>query len=263
MDVVLLVELHHLLLLALLVVLVLGLDRLHLRRQLLHALHRAELLDGQREQDRAHAHRQQHDRPAPGHPDAVVEERQDRLEDVDQRLEDVRGDKHGSGGRSGRSGLEQPLFLDRIKASVAQRIAAQQPPPGQDEPAQYAVSGYGLRRVLRARGVVAAALADHRRNSLWYTRIGSTTSQRKRLHRGRLPAAVGLGPASARRDAVGRLSASAPRAPWRSARRARPGSRPGPRARQAREQPGGPPRRRRSRPEVARSRARRPRAAAA
>jgi hypothetical protein len=82
-DLVLLVELHHLLLLALLVVLVLGLDRLQLRLHPLHLLHRVELLDGQRHEDRAHDDREQDDREAPGDPHVVVEELEDRLEDID------------------------------------------------------------------------------------------------------------------------------------------------------------------------------------
>ena len=41
--------------------------------------------------------RQRDDRPAPAEPDGVVEEHEDRLEEVDQRLEDVGEDEHGSG----------------------------------------------------------------------------------------------------------------------------------------------------------------------
>jgi hypothetical protein len=89
-----LVELHDLLLLALLVLLVLLLNLLHLRGETLHPHHRLDLTEGQRDQHRAHGDRQQHDRPAPRDP-AAVEELQDRLEDVDQRLEDVGGDEHG------------------------------------------------------------------------------------------------------------------------------------------------------------------------
>ena len=92
-DLVLLVELHDLLLLALLVFLVLVLDLLQLRRHPLKLLHRVKLLHCQRKQQRAHRDRQQDDRPAPRHPDAVVEELQHRLEHVDQRLEDVGGDQ--------------------------------------------------------------------------------------------------------------------------------------------------------------------------
>jgi hypothetical protein len=94
----------------------------------------------------------------------VVEEQEDRLEDVDQRLEDVRYDKHGSGGRRRRSGLEQPLVLDGIESPVAPGVTSEQPPGGQDKASEYAESTNRLRGVFRAGRVVAAALSERRRN---------------------------------------------------------------------------------------------------
>ena len=97
-DLVLPVELHRLLLESLRVVLVLRLQHLHLRRELLQPDHRLRRLVGDRQQDRPHQQRQEHDRPSPSEPDRVVEEPEDRLEEVDQRLQDVREDgRHGVG----------------------------------------------------------------------------------------------------------------------------------------------------------------------
>src|SRR3979490_3450544 len=104
-DLVLLVELHQLLLLALLVLLVLRLDRLHLGLQTLESLHRVELLERQRNQKRADHDREEDDRPSPRNSDGVVEELQYRLEDIDQRLEDVRGNKHDQALWAGLAGL--------------------------------------------------------------------------------------------------------------------------------------------------------------
>src|SRR5919202_179304 len=98
-DLVLLVELHRLLLETLLVVLVLGLQLLELQRDPLHRLHRADLLERQRDEGRADDDRQEDDREAPAEADVVVEEQHHALERVDERLEDV-GDRehHGRAG---------------------------------------------------------------------------------------------------------------------------------------------------------------------
>jgi hypothetical protein len=61
-DGVLHVELDDLLVLALFVVLVLGLDRLHLRRDLLELVHRVHLLEGERQEESADHDRQRDDR---------------------------------------------------------------------------------------------------------------------------------------------------------------------------------------------------------
>ena len=60
-------------------------------------------------------------------------------------------------------GLEQALILDWIESPGTPRVAAQQPPAGQDKSAEYAESGDRLRGVLRARRVVLAALPHDRR----------------------------------------------------------------------------------------------------
>ena len=65
---------------------------------------------------------------------------------------------------AGDSGLEQPLVLDGIEPPVAPGVAAQQPPAGQDKPAQYAELADRLRGVFRARRVVLAALPEQRRD---------------------------------------------------------------------------------------------------
>ena len=81
-DLVLLVELHHLLLLALAIVLVLRLNRLQLWLQLLKGPHRADLSQRQRHDCHPHREGQGDDRGAPAEPDRVVKEDDDRLGDV-------------------------------------------------------------------------------------------------------------------------------------------------------------------------------------
>ena len=88
-DLVLLVEAHDLLLLALLVLLVALLDPLHLRRQPLERLHRADLLEGQRQDREPYHDRQADDRHPPSEPQLVVEELQDSLVDVNQGLNEL------------------------------------------------------------------------------------------------------------------------------------------------------------------------------
>ncbi len=89
-DLVLLVELHQLLLLALFVLLVLLFQRVDLGRQALHLLHRLQLPEGQRHEDRPDQDGQADDRQAPAAPDEVgVDEDHDRLEQADQRRERV------------------------------------------------------------------------------------------------------------------------------------------------------------------------------
>ena len=51
-----------------------------------------------------------------------------------------------------RARAEQALRLDGIEAAVAERVAAQYAPPGQDEPTQYAVPLDRLDRVLEQLG---------------------------------------------------------------------------------------------------------------
>ena len=99
---------------------------------------------------------------APGEPDVVVQPRDDAVEDVDQRLEDVGVEEHGgvlrqigpigSAGESGRglaavgraarrSGgrvAEEAPVRELVDAAVAERVAAQQPPAGEDRAADRA-----------------------------------------------------------------------------------------------------------------------------
>jgi hypothetical protein len=91
-DAVLLVEGHHLALHPLAIVLVLLLDLLHLRLELLEGPHRLDLLDGQRQDQQAGEEGEADDRHAPPEADVVVEEEDHRLRRIDQRLEDVRDD---------------------------------------------------------------------------------------------------------------------------------------------------------------------------
>jgi len=60
-----------------------------LRGELRHPVHRAQLLERQRQQQGADEHRERDDRETPSQPDAVVKELEDRLKDVHERLEDV------------------------------------------------------------------------------------------------------------------------------------------------------------------------------
>ena len=100
-DFVLPVELHDLLLLALLVLLVLLFQRVDLRGHALHLLHRLQLPVGDRHEDCPNQDRQTHDRqpPAEAEQDVIVNEHHDRFEQGDQRREGVldhirREDRH-------------------------------------------------------------------------------------------------------------------------------------------------------------------------
>ena len=86
-DVVLLVELHQLLVHLVAVALVLPLDLLHLRRVRLQVLHRVDLPDDERDEADADEDRQRDDRPRPAETGAVVEEVEDRPEEVLERRE--------------------------------------------------------------------------------------------------------------------------------------------------------------------------------
>ena len=88
-DFVLLVEAHHLLLHALAIVFVFRLDLFDLRLQRLQRAHSLQLPVGERDQQRPGDDRQGDDRHPPAQPGAVVEELEDPVGDVDQRLQDV------------------------------------------------------------------------------------------------------------------------------------------------------------------------------
>src|SRR5689334_13189049 len=71
--------------------------------------------------------------------------------------------RRGSAARRGRSAVtEDALLVDRVVAPVAPRIAAQQPPSREDQPAQYAVLLNGLRGVVGAAWLVLAARRQQR-----------------------------------------------------------------------------------------------------
>ena len=91
-DLVLLVELHELFRLPLTVRLVALLDRLHLGRVDLQALHRVDLPDRDRDEEDAHDHGQRDDRPRPREPGRLVEPREDLGEDVLERREQAADD---------------------------------------------------------------------------------------------------------------------------------------------------------------------------
>src|ERR1700729_922354 len=68
-----------------------------------------------------------------------------------------------SGARHCGSRLEKPLVLNPVNSAMAPWVAAQKPPDGQDEPAEYAEALDRLHGVFRAGRVVLAALAKGRR----------------------------------------------------------------------------------------------------
>ena len=172
-DFVLLVELHQLLLLALFVVLVALFDLLHLGRQPLHLLHRLQLAVGQRNQHRPDQHRQEHDRQPPAAPhQVVVDEHHDPFEEADQGregvLDYVREDHAPASPWAWawrRACLEDALILDRVKAAVAERVAAQQPPGGEHQAAGHTELANRVHRVTRARRLVLAATRKRRARS--------------------------------------------------------------------------------------------------
>ena len=116
---VLLVELHRLLLQALLVVLVLGLDLLDLRLESAQRVHRADLLDRQRQDQEPHDHRERHDRPSPAEAGVVVQPLDHPVGRVDQRLEDVRERKVHRNRRCSLTG-SYPPWLNGLQRSSRQ-----------------------------------------------------------------------------------------------------------------------------------------------
>ena len=169
-DFVLLVEAHHFLLHALFVVFVFLLDLLDLRLQGLQRAHPFQLFVGQRDQQRPDADRQGDDRAAPGEADRVVEEDEDLVGDVDQEL---RGELESerqhqaftspwySAGSTGPT-AQREAVRDRVEAAVAEGVAAQQAPGGEQEAADDAEALDRLDRVGRAGRLVAAAPGSRR-----------------------------------------------------------------------------------------------------
>jgi hypothetical protein len=64
---------------------------------------------------------------------------------------------------SGRPSSEKPLVLRVIEAAAAERVAAEEPPRGENGPAKYAEAPDRLYRVLGAARVVPAPLTEERR----------------------------------------------------------------------------------------------------
>ena len=163
-DLVLLVELHHLFVELGAVVLVLRLELLDLRLRPLHGDHRLRLLRGEREQHQHHHDGEQDDRD-PEVRDDPVEEREDRPEEVVDGIED------GAGSEDHRVSLlpphrrVQPVSnvrspgigrRDGVEAAVVPGVAPAHAPDRQPAAARRAVDGERLERVLRARRVEAA-----------------------------------------------------------------------------------------------------------
>ena len=118
--------------------------------------HRADLLQRQRQDHEPGDDGQEDDRHAPARADVVVEEGEDRVRDVDQRLQDV-GVREDHAGDPRASVLKQRARLDRVVAAVAERVAARQAPGGEDRAAHDAELADRLRRVGRAGRLVLAA----------------------------------------------------------------------------------------------------------
>ena len=134
-DLVLLVELHQLLVLALLVVLLLLLERLHLGRVRLQVLHRVDLLHGDRHEHDAHEHGQRHDRPRPREADRLVQP--DRGRSGGSSRAGAADSRWRRSGRSRRAlRLVPPAaevrVLGPVDPAVAPRVAAQKPPAGEE-----------------------------------------------------------------------------------------------------------------------------------
>jgi hypothetical protein len=91
-DLVLLVEGHHLRVHPLAVVLPALLDGLHLGRMRLQVLHRVDLADGQRHEHDPHDHDERDDRPGPRETERVVEVGEDPRQQVLEGREDARED---------------------------------------------------------------------------------------------------------------------------------------------------------------------------
>ena len=163
-DFVLFVEAHHFLLHALFVVLVFRLDLLDLRLQRLQRPHPFQLFVGERDQHRPHRHGQGDDRHPPAEADVVVEELEDAVGDVDQRLQDVCvGQDQDArlpvvvGRMDVAEAAQGKPVRHRIEAAVAEGVAAQQAPGAENQAAEDAEALDRLDRVGRAGRLVAAA----------------------------------------------------------------------------------------------------------
>ena len=121
--------------------------------------------------------------------------------DVDQRLEDVGEERSWLGvrARAGR-GAEEALRLDRVEAAVAPRVAAQQPPRGEHQPAQYAELPDRLRRRRASRSARTAAPRQRRRDHALVERDRRAARSRARERLTRRAPPSSSSSASARAD---------------------------------------------------------------
>src|SRR3954454_5859584 len=110
-------------------------------------------------------------------------------------------------GRGARA--EQALGLDGVESAVAPRVAAQDPPPGQDDSTQYAVALDGLDGVGRARGLVLAARRQRRRDEGAPQRDRQHGQAAGQAHSAISSASARLIPASPSREASSRASGRA------------------------------------------------------
>ena len=153
-DLVLLVEAHDLFLLALLVGLVLLLERLELRREHLEPLHRVDLLDGERHHHHPHHQREDDDRERPRETARRVQPLEDVREDV---LERWRIEASAITRPSPWPPAEERLVMRVVDAAVAPRVAAQRAASRRGRPADEPELTQRVGRVVRAGRVVLAA----------------------------------------------------------------------------------------------------------
>ena len=138
-DFVLFVEAHHFLLHALFVVFVFLLDLLDLRLQRLQRPHPFQLFVGERDQQRAGDDGEGDDRHPPAEAGVVVEELRGRALAMSiSGCEDVGGEGHHRVGLAvvvggvDRAGAEREALGDGVEAAVAEGVAAQQAPGGEE-----------------------------------------------------------------------------------------------------------------------------------
>jgi hypothetical protein len=175
----LLEERHLLALHALAVVFVLLLDFLDVGLQGLHLAHAVHGSEGEGQDHEAGEPGDQDDPDTPGDADVVVQPGDDRVEEIlelgddrDYGMEEHvrllrRVEAVGSGGsrrsrpspalRPGGRVPKQTAVRELVHAAVAERVAAQEPPAGQDQPPDRTKLANRLDRVCRAGRVVAAA----------------------------------------------------------------------------------------------------------
>ena len=165
-DLVLAVELHQLFVLPRAVVLPLLLDLLHLRRVRLEVLHRVDLPHGDRHEHEPDEDDERHDRPRPGEPDRGVEPLEEAREEILDRPQRVEDGDHVVGSRVSGS-RKRRRSRTWSTPPWLHGIAAEQPPPRDDRPADEAELAEGLEGVRGAARVVLAGAVrrQHARRS--------------------------------------------------------------------------------------------------